>query len=76
MPAIRKITKVWQSQPTVEGAGVHLHRAFGNYQVPQFDPFLLLDDFRGDNPADYLQRISLASPSGHRNHYLHVGRRG
>ena len=39
----------------VEGAGVHLHRAFGYYQVPQFDPFLLLDDFRGDDPADYLR---------------------
>ncbi len=55
MPRIRKINKVWQSKPTVEGAGVHLHRAFGFYQVPQFDPFLLLDDFRGDDPADYLQ---------------------
>jgi quercetin 2,3-dioxygenase len=55
MSKIRKIQKVWQSKPTVEGAGVHLHRAFGYYQVPQFDPFLLLDDFRGDNPADYLK---------------------
>jgi quercetin 2,3-dioxygenase len=55
MPTIRKITQVWQSQPTLEGAGVHLHRAFGNQQVPKFDPFLLLDDFRGDHPADYLQ---------------------
>ena len=55
MSTIRKITKVWQSKPTLEGAGVHLHRAFGNYQVPQFDPFLLLDDFRGDHPDDYLK---------------------
>ena len=55
MSTIRKINKVWQSKPTVEGAGVHLHRAFGYYQVPQFDPFLLLDDFRGDDPADYLK---------------------
>ena len=55
MTEIRKINKVWQSKPTVEGAGVHLHRAFGYYQVPQFDPFLLLDDFRADYPADYLK---------------------
>ena len=55
MSTIRKINKVWQSKPAVEGAGVHLHRAFGYYQVPQFDPFLLLDDFRGDDPADYLK---------------------
>ena len=55
MPNIRKIVKVWQSKPTLEGAGVHLRRAFGNSHVPQFDPFLLLDDFRGDNPAAYLK---------------------
>lgn len=53
MNKVRKIQKVWQSKPTVEGAGVRLHRAFGYEQVPQFDPFLLLDDFRGDDPADY-----------------------
>ncbi|MGO9622111.1 MAG: pirin family protein [Desulfobaccales bacterium] len=55
MTKIRKIKKVWQSKPTLEGAGVRLRRAFGYSQVPQFDPFLLLDDFRGDDPADYLK---------------------
>jgi len=55
MTKIRKIKKVWQSQPTLEGAGVRLRRAFGYSQVPQFDPFLLLDDFRADDPADYLK---------------------
>ncbi|MGA7563008.1 MAG: pirin family protein [Desulfobaccales bacterium] len=55
MAKIRKIDKVWQSKPTLEGAGVRLHRAFGYREVPQFDPFLLLDDFRGDDPADYLK---------------------
>jgi redox-sensitive bicupin YhaK (pirin superfamily) len=50
----RTIKKVWKSEPTLEGAGVHLKRAFG-FQNPQlFDPFLLLDDFRSDTPADYL----------------------
>jgi redox-sensitive bicupin YhaK (pirin superfamily) len=50
----RKIKKVWKSKPTIEGAGVHLKRAFGYYQVPQLDPFLLLDDFHSDNPDFYL----------------------
>jgi quercetin 2,3-dioxygenase len=50
----RKIKKVWKSKPTIEGAGVHLNRAFGNNQVPQLDPFLLLDDFHSDNPSQYL----------------------
>jgi redox-sensitive bicupin YhaK (pirin superfamily) len=45
---------VSKSKPTIEGAGVHLRRAFGYYQVPQLDPFLLLDDFRSDDPAKYL----------------------
>jgi quercetin 2,3-dioxygenase len=51
---VRKIRKVWKSKPTIEGAGVHLKRAFGYYQVPQLDPFLLLDDFHSDNPDYYL----------------------
>ncbi len=50
----RKISTVLQSVPTLEGAGVHLKRAFGYYQTPYFDPFLLLDDFHSDNPADYI----------------------
>src|ERR1700690_4003217 len=50
----RKINKAWKSKPTIEGAGVHLKRAFGYYQVPDLDPFLLLDDFGSDNPSDYL----------------------
>lgn len=51
--SVRRISKVWRSQPTIEGAGVHLRRAFGFREVPQLDPFLLLDDFRGENPEDY-----------------------
>ena len=50
---LRTITKVWKSTPTTEGAGVHLKRAFGFHEVPQFDPFLLLDAFGSHNPADY-----------------------
>lgn len=55
MSSYRRIKKTWKSRPTIEGAGVHLKRAFGNYQVPQLDPFLLLDDFRSDNPDHYLK---------------------
>jgi len=50
----RKIKMVSKSKLTIEGAGVHLKRAFGYYQVPDFDPFLLLDDFRSNRPEEYL----------------------
>jgi quercetin 2,3-dioxygenase len=55
MPAIRKIQKVFKSKPTIEGAGVHLKRVFGFSEVPVFDPFLLLDDFRSDHPEHYVK---------------------
>ncbi len=55
MSTIRKIRKILKSKPTIEGAGVHLKRAFGFNQVPQLDPFLLLDDFHSDNPDDYIK---------------------
>jgi redox-sensitive bicupin YhaK (pirin superfamily) len=54
MQETRKILKVIKSQPTIEGAGVHLKRAFGFSEVPTFDPFLLLDDFRSNDPRHYL----------------------
>jgi len=53
MDRARRILKVLKSRPTLEGAGVHLKRAFGNSEVPMFDPFLLLDDFRSKNPKHY-----------------------
>src|SRR6266571_6534337 len=49
----RVIKKIWKSEPTIEGAGVHLHRAFGFHEVPRLDPFLLLDSFHSENPEDY-----------------------
>ena len=52
--SVRNIKKVWKSIPTLEGAGVHLNRAFGFHEVPELDPFLLLDCFHSDKPADYL----------------------
>lgn len=54
MKTIRAVSKTWKSKPTVEGAGVHLKRAFGCHEAPLLDPFLLLDDFRSANPAEYL----------------------
>ena len=52
--SIRPVKRVIQSKPTLEGAGVHLRRAFGFGNTKDFDPFLLLDDFRNDVPEDYL----------------------
>ncbi len=53
MPESRKIRKVIGAKPTIEGAGVHLHRALG-FQDPHLcDPFLLFDDFRSDRPQDF-----------------------
>jgi redox-sensitive bicupin YhaK (pirin superfamily) len=51
----RVVRKVIKSRPTVEGAGVHLHRAIGFGPPEQYDPFLLLDDFRSDAPGDYVK---------------------
>ena len=52
--SIRPVKRVIQSKPTLEGAGVHLRRAFGFGATSEFDPFLLLDDFRSENPDDYI----------------------
>jgi len=54
METVRRIAKVWKSQPTIEGAGVHLKRAFGFHEVPQLDPFLLLDDFHNSDARRFL----------------------
>ncbi|HEX4951812.1 MAG TPA: pirin family protein [Thermoanaerobaculia bacterium] len=51
--SIRAIKRLSRATPTIEGAGVHLRRAFGFGQTEDFDPFLLLDDFRNDRPEDY-----------------------
>jgi len=50
----RSIERLTRSRPTLEGAGVHLKRAFGSADVPRYDPFLMLDDFHSDRPADYM----------------------
>jgi hypothetical protein len=53
MSGMREIRMVATARPTLEGAGVRLHRAFGSGQEALFDPFLMLDDFRGDDPTQY-----------------------
>src|SRR5260221_11579229 len=51
--SIRPVKRVVSATPHTEGAGVKLRRAFGFGNTTEFDPFLLFDDFRNDNPADY-----------------------
>jgi quercetin 2,3-dioxygenase len=52
--SVRPVKQVIHAKPTMEGAGVKLQRAFGFGSTTEFDPFLLLDDFRNENPGDYL----------------------
>src|SRR5258708_39506127 len=53
--SIRPVKRLIKAKPTMEGAGVHLRRAFGFGNTTEFDPFLVLDDFRNDVPEDYLK---------------------
>src|SRR5438094_745402 len=52
--SLRPVKEIRESKPTLEGAGVQLRRAFGFGNTTEFDPFLLLDEFRNDNPDAYL----------------------
>jgi len=52
--SVRPVKQISRPEPTVEGAGVRLQRAFGFGNTSDYDPFLLFDDFRNDNPHDYL----------------------
>jgi hypothetical protein len=52
--SIRPVKSISQAVPTMEGAGVELHRVFGFGDTTESDPFLLLDDFRNDDPRAYL----------------------
>ena len=51
---LRPVKRLAKAKPTLEGAGVHLRRAFGFGDTADYDPFLLLDDFRSDVPEEYL----------------------
>lgn len=52
--SLRPTRRIIEAQPTLEGAGVKLHRAFGFGETGEFDPFLLFDDFRNENPSDFM----------------------
>ena len=52
--SIRPVKNLVSAAPHIEGAGVHLRRAFGFGETADFDPFLLFDDFRNDVPEEYL----------------------
>ncbi len=54
MIQLKTVVLTLKARPTIEGAGVHLHRGFANAEIPKFDPFLLFDDFSSPNSADYL----------------------
>lgn len=51
---IRPIAETLKPKNVTDGAGVRLNRVFGYHQTPRFDPFLLLDHFKSDNPSDYI----------------------
>ena len=68
--SLRPVKDIIQTKPTIEGAGVKLQRAFGFGKTKEFDPFLLFDDFRNDNPERLSRRFPMASPSWNRNHHV------
>ena len=74
--SLRAVKQVLETRPTIEGAGVKLERAFGFGKTKEFDPFLLLDDFRNENPADYIAGFPWHPAPRHRDHHLCAGRRG
>ncbi|HUL38745.1 MAG TPA: pirin family protein [Methanomassiliicoccales archaeon] len=51
----RAVLRVQRGLPTMEGAGVHLFRAFGHSETALLDPFLMLDHFRSSDPKDYME---------------------
>ena len=51
---VRNVTKVIRGRPTSDGAGVRLNRLIGSPELPDLDPFLLLDEFRSDSASDYI----------------------
>ena len=53
--SIRPVNYSSQTKPAMEGAGVHLHRVFGFGETEPFDPFLMMDDFRNDDPNNYVK---------------------
>ena len=53
--SLRPTLEARKAVPTMEGAGVSLHRAFGFQDPSELDPFLLFDDFRNERPEDFIR---------------------
>ena len=68
--ATRPVKRLVKAKPTLEGAGVHLHRAFGFGATSDYDPFLLLDDFRNERPGGLPGRLPVASAPRHRDDHV------
>jgi redox-sensitive bicupin YhaK (pirin superfamily) len=51
---VREVARKVRGMPTSDGAGVRMTRVIGQPALDSFDPFLLLDEFRSDNPNDYI----------------------
>jgi redox-sensitive bicupin YhaK (pirin superfamily) len=51
---VREVARKLRGQPTSDGAGVRMTRVIGSQTLDSFDPFLLLDEFRSDDPNDYI----------------------
>ena len=71
--SIRAVKRVQRARPHLEGAGVKLQRAFGFGNTTEFDPFLLFDDFRNEQPGRLSRRLSVASAPRHRDDHLRAG---
>ena len=69
----REVVRKVRGQPTSDGAGVRMTRVIGTPALDSFDPFLLLDEFRSDDPNDYLAGFPESSASGFRDRDLYAG---
>jgi hypothetical protein len=54
MLALRKVVRVVNAQSTTDGAGVRLRRSIGSRELDHLDPFLLFDEFKSENSAEYV----------------------
>ena len=72
--SVRPVKRIVQAAPHVEGAGVKLRRGFGFGDTTEFDPFLLFDDFRNDEPERLSRRLSVASAPRDRDDHLRARR--
>ena len=54
MNKVRGVSRVLRGYPATDGAGVRMTRVIATPELDHFDPFLLLDEFRSDDPNDYI----------------------